>query len=239
MKTTVSTCVAIALLLAIPAFASYYKDAPSSKIPTSEQVISDAVSARARTHLLAQMPPGAGKEERQGKPPVSSKHGPHGFPDFGQPSIPPPPGSCPGPGAGPGPGCGPGPSPFMCGPGFAGPGPGPGGFMHGLNLSDEQSEKLMLMHDQMEEKVAAKRAELMSLHHKMALALFEATVDKSKVMGIQDRINQLQTELAGIGVNFALDFSELLTAEQRKQMRQMSVKGGPGPCGPPPPPAGH
>ena len=158
------------------------------------------------------------REQIKAALPPPPRGGPDGPSEFGPPSR--PPGHFPGPG-----GC------FNMPPG---PPPGPGGLPCLLNLSDEQMEKVMSMQDQLEEKCALKRAELRSSEHKLHLCLLDSPGEKSKIDNIQGKINQLRADLCGLNNNFAADFSQLLTDEQRKQLRHTLVKGGPG-CGPPPP----
>ena len=105
----------------------------------------------------------------------------------------------------------------------AGPG---GGRMHGgcsaisrLDLTDEQSEKLYQARQKFADQIGVTKAELKKESRHMRDMLTQPTIDRKAVQLTQDKINTLKTSLANAKLAFKLDFSETLTAEQRKQLR--------------------
>jgi Spy/CpxP family protein refolding chaperone len=99
-------------------------------------------------------------------------------------------------------------------------GHGPEGIFRGLNLSDDQYEKMFALKKSTMAKMGPKMAEMgiceMDLHDMM----LQPEADKSKVMDQQARINSLRSEMANVKVESELSMLAILTPEQRKELRR-------------------
>lgn len=111
--------------------------------------------------------------------------------------------------------------------GFAGP-------LGGLNLTDEQYEKLFALRRDNAGKSAARMGELMSLHMTLQDLMMQPELDRAKITATQSRINALKTELANQRLDDKLAMMSILTADQRREMRRNMLQrmggfhGGPG-----------
>lgn len=115
--------------------------------------------------------------------------------------------------------------------GPSGPG-GPGGCpaMRGLfsgehALTDDQYEKLYSLKNSMLDKVGPKMVELHSLERQLKDAITRADMDSKKAGELKGKITSLKSDLASIKIDSQIAFMEILTADQRKDMRQAMVKG--------------
>lgn len=103
---------------------------------------------------------------------------------------------------------------------------GPGGFMRGLNLTDDQLEKLHSLRTEAFEASGPKRFELRSLQRQMKDSLTKPGINKSELLSLQSKINSLNAELANSRVSFMADASSVLTEDQRQTMRRSMLMGG-------------
>lgn len=104
---------------------------------------------------------------------------------------------------------------------------GPGhGRMHGecdkfsrLDLTDEQNEKLYQLKEKFADQIGTTKVEIKKERRKMRDLLTQPTIDRKAVEIMQGKISSLKTSLCNAKLSFKLDASEILTAEQRKQLR--------------------
>ncbi|MDZ4836820.1 MAG: Spy/CpxP family protein refolding chaperone [Candidatus Melainabacteria bacterium] len=120
------------------------------------------------------------------------------------------------------------------------------GFMHNLDLTDEQMQNMVALRDRLQIATAAKGAEIKSLMHEIASQLSQPSIDKKAVNELHDKSTKLHAELSNEHHKFMTDTAEILTPEQRKKlyngMLRHQVGPGPmpfGPMGGPPPMMGH
>ncbi|MBS1989743.1 MAG: periplasmic heavy metal sensor [Cyanobacteria bacterium SZAS LIN-3] len=143
------------------------------------------------------------------------------------PGGPGPGGPCgPGPG-GPGgmPGMMPPPPPFAMMHGF---GPGPGGMgpgpmmlpLHDLDLSDEQVEKLAAIKSSTADKAGPIMLKLHSAEREYRLALVQPEINRDQVSKLQAQLATQKQALDAVFGEAALDSAQVLTVEQRKQLKQ-------------------
>lgn len=135
---------------------------------------------------------------------------------------------------GPGPG-GPG--------GFGGPG-GPGGFKHhrfgkggcpmfascltGANaLTDDQLEKLHALKNDFLDQAGPKMVEMFRLHRQMQDGLTSANIDSKSVNDAKAKMVQTKADLENLKLDSKIKAMNVLTAEQRKELRTNMLKGGP------------
>lgn len=103
---------------------------------------------------------------------------------------------------------------------------GHGGFMGGLDLTDEQLEKLHSLKTASFEASGPKRLELRSLHRQMKDSLTKPGINKSELLALQSKINSLNAELSNSRVSFMADASSILTEDQRQKVRRSMLMGG-------------
>lgn len=95
-----------------------------------------------------------------------------------------------------------------------------------LDLTDEQNEKLYQLKQKFADQIGMTKVEMKKERRKMRDLLTQPTIDRKAVEIAQSKINALKTNLSNQKLAFKLDASEILTAEQRKQLRYGSF--GPG-----------
>ena len=83
-----------------------------------------------------------------------------------------------------------------------------------LNLSDDQMEKLINLKSQLAINTAVKKAELKANFEQIMLLMSKPTVDRDKILSLNDKNNALKTELSKAHINFMLSASDVFTAEQ-------------------------
>lgn len=105
----------------------------------------------------------------------------------------------------------------------AGPGGGPG-CPAGMGLTDDQYEKMFELRKASMARKGPKMAEMMTLHMDLQDQLLKPSVDRSKVLAVQSRINALHAELANQKLEDRLAMADVLTPEQRAQMRHFMLK---------------
>lgn len=121
---------------------------------------------------------------------------------------------------------GPGPS------GMGGPGRGHMAFMHkmhrspfaDLNLTDDQYEKLWALKRDSMGKNAAKFGELMGAEMQLHDLLLQPEIDRTKIMALQGRINAAKADLANSRVEDRIATMNVLTAEQRRDLRRKMLE---------------
>ncbi len=164
-----------------------------------------------------------------GPPPGAMDDGPPGPPPGGPP-MGPPGAMMPGGSDGPLADAPPGPCPFR--PEGGGPQCQGEGLPPGVNLSDEQYEKMFAIKRDTFAKLGPKMVELKTGEMDMHDLMSQVTPDKAKIQGIQNRLNGLRAEIANIQLDSQLNSLGVLTAEQRQDLRRAFLKaaGCMGPC---------
>lgn len=121
--------------------------------------------------------------------------------------------------------------------GGMGGGMGPGGgcaILRGLDLSDGQFEKLFALKNSFLDKAGPKMLALSTAKRHLCNAMLAPTVDAKQVKELQTSINGLKADLSNLKLDHKLAAMDVLTAEQRKQIRDRMIKGsacGPAACG--------
>lgn len=99
-----------------------------------------------------------------------------------------------------------------------GPG-GPGGERRKMSFSDDQLQKMSSINNKFKDSVGAQFLQLGSLNRQLKETLTQTTVDRSKALDIQTKINALKADLSIAKLNYKLDKMAVLTPEQREHMR--------------------
>jgi len=88
-----------------------------------------------------------------------------------------------------------------------------------LDLTDEQNEKLYQLKQKFADQIGMSKVEMKKERRKMRDLLTQSAIDRKAVEAAQAKINTLKTSLSNAKLAFKLDASEILTPEQRKQLR--------------------
>ena len=116
--------------------------------------------------------------------------------------------------------------------GPGGPGLPPGGPLLGplakeLGLSDVQSERLRSLQDDSRDFQAMKMIEKGKLHRKMMDLLDAQVIDKKAIASLQLQINEIEGAMGVERSKTAAEIAEVLTPEQRKNLRKKRLEGPP------------
>ncbi|MFA7339449.1 MAG: Spy/CpxP family protein refolding chaperone [Candidatus Obscuribacterales bacterium] len=101
-----------------------------------------------------------------------------------------------------------------------------GSKLEALNLTEAQKTKMTELKTSLKASIAPKREELKSHRKALGDLLSSDKIDKSAVQSEQDKINALSNDLANSMLAFRIDFNENLTADQRKQLKEMRASWG-------------
>ncbi|MBX9719818.1 MAG: hypothetical protein K2X81_00345, partial [Candidatus Obscuribacterales bacterium] len=91
-------------------------------------------------------------------------------------------------------------------------------------FSDDQLEKIAKIKGAFSDTAAAKVAQLHTLSRELRTQLSQANIDKSQVMDIQSKINNLKNDISNAKLNMRLDTIAVLTAEQRQKFHHMALQ---------------
>ena len=95
----------------------------------------------------------------------------------------------------------------------------------GINLADDQLEKLFSLKKEMITRCAPKMTDLKLQEMDLLDLISQPQVDKGKVQAAQNKINGLKADLANLRVNFMVDSLSVLSDDQRKDLRRTFIKG--------------
>ncbi|MBP9090002.1 Spy/CpxP family protein refolding chaperone [bacterium] len=101
-----------------------------------------------------------------------------------------------------------------------------GAKLEALNLSEAQKTKMTELKTSLKASIKPKREELKTHRKALGELLSSDKIDKGAVQSEQDKINALSNDLANSMLAFRIDFNENLTADQRKQLKEMRASWG-------------
>lgn len=111
------------------------------------------------------------------------------------------------------------------GPGWGGPGGGgPLAMLRGLDLTDEQVLKLAEIKGGAFFKMAHNKIDIMQLKKQIFKELIASPVDKAKVREIANQIKEKKSLCMEEMLENIISISELLTPEQKKQLKLQKVR---------------
>lgn len=88
-----------------------------------------------------------------------------------------------------------------------------------LSLTDEQYEKMFQAKQDFMTRAGAKIMELRTQSMELKSLMCQPEIDKAKIVATQNKVNQLNAEIANLGLEKKLACLSALTAEQRKEIR--------------------
>jgi Spy/CpxP family protein refolding chaperone len=126
---------------------------------------------------------------------------------------------------------------------------GPRSWLEGIDLSDEQIEKIADLKHESFSKMAHGRVDKMTLMHAVFKELGSQKINHEKIAELKGKVKENKAMMIDLMIDNMLAFAEILTPEQRKKIRVKKIRqflgsddeeGGP-PCDhphhhPPPPP---
>lgn len=128
-----------------------------------------------------------------------------------------------------------------------------GAFLQGIDLSEEQIEKIAELKHRGFSKMGHARVDMMELRHQLLQELAKEKIDRAQIDTLKSKIKEHKSQMTETMIDHMTEFAEILTAEQRKKIRLRKMKefmgasdeqehgppwGAP-PWGPPPPPPPH
>lgn len=128
-----------------------------------------------------------------------------------------------------------GPRHHMAGfPGGPGGKCGPGGFLRGLDLSDEQVERIVEIKQKSFSKVAHGKIDLVELYKQLFKEMGSASIDRNNISSLTAKIKEQKSQLIDLMVGNMVALAEVLTPEQRKKARTNKIRHFLGLAGPDP-----
>ncbi len=115
-----------------------------------------------------------------------------------------------------------------CGDGDFGPGHRVEMMAKVLDLSEEQLATIKTIHEESRKDGVEKRKELMILRNELQGEMLKDSPSEKTVLGLNDKMGALKTEMKALRLKTRLAVREELTAEQRDQMLMMGGRGGKG-----------
>jgi Spy/CpxP family protein refolding chaperone len=101
---------------------------------------------------------------------------------------------------------------------------GPGAFLQGLDLSDEQVERIAELKGKTFSKLAHSKIDLLESRKQLLRELTGATLDRNKINAIAEQIKKQKSELTDLMVGNMVALAETLTPEQRKKARINKIR---------------
>lgn len=94
----------------------------------------------------------------------------------------------------------------------------------GMNLTDEQLEKIHVIKNSFKDNASKKVTDLKTLQRQLRSTLLEEKVDRSKANDLQAKINSLKNDLSSARLAMKLDTYDVLTGEQKQKMRHRALQ---------------
>lgn len=123
--------------------------------------------------------------------------------------------------------------------------------LQGIELSDEQLEKMADLRHRGFSKMGHARVDMMELRQQLLRELGKETLDKSQINALKAKIKEHKSQITDLMIDQMTEFAEILTPEQRKKIRLRKIRHFMGAGeehehghwaaheGPPPPPPQH
>ena len=96
--------------------------------------------------------------------------------------------------------------------------------LDGIDLTDEQIEKIMEVRQESFAKIAHARIEMGDLRRRLMKELGADKIDRSKISALTKQIKEQKSALTDLMVDKLTAHAEILTPEQRKSMRMRMMK---------------
>ncbi len=93
-------------------------------------------------------------------------------------------------------------------------------------FTDEQIERIRVVKNRYDDSALARMVELHKLHRQIFDALSQMNVDRSQVLSLQSKISELDAAGSNDRVQMMLEVHDVLSVEQRQQMRKHILEHG-------------
>ena len=87
-------------------------------------------------------------------------------------------------------------------------------------FTDEQLEKIHVIKTKYADSGASRMTELHKLHRQLGDALSQVKIDTAEVQSLQAKLSELESQAGQARVQMMIELHDLLTVEQRQQMRR-------------------
>lgn len=101
---------------------------------------------------------------------------------------------------------------------------GGGRLFQKLELSDDQVEKISELKEDSFAKFAHGKIDGLQLHQQLFKELSREKIDRQKVLSIAEQLKKHKAQMTDLLVLNMLSFAEVLTAEQRKKLKDLGMK---------------
>lgn len=93
-----------------------------------------------------------------------------------------------------------------------------------LSLSDEQLEKMAKLKADFSDLASQKKAQLHSLQRQLKDSLSSESLDKSKALDLQSKVNTIRNDLANAQLAMRIDSLQVLSSEQKQKLRHAALE---------------
>lgn len=97
-------------------------------------------------------------------------------------------------------------------------------FLDGIDLSDEQIEKIADLKHESFAKMAHARVDKMEMMHTIIKELAKPKIDRALIEELKGKIKETKTSMVDLMVDNMVAFAEILTPEQRKKIRIKRIR---------------
>lgn len=97
-------------------------------------------------------------------------------------------------------------------------------FLKGIDLSDEQVERLSELKHSSFARIGHARIDIMNLRHELMKELSASEINESRVLQIKGEIKECKSQLTDLMVDSMLALAKLLTPEQRKDVKIRTLR---------------
>jgi len=96
--------------------------------------------------------------------------------------------------------------------------------LSGVDLSDEQVEKLAELMRGSFSKVGHLKIDMMEAMQQLFAEMAKPQIDRTKATQLKDKVKELRAKLSDLMFNNMLAFAEILTPEQRRKIRMKKIR---------------
>ena len=96
--------------------------------------------------------------------------------------------------------------------------------INGMNMTDEQLEKIAKLKGAFADSSGAKKLQAKTLSRQLRDLMSQEKIDRAQVIDLQKKISDIHAELATSRLSMRIDALDVLTTEQRKKINSMALK---------------
>ena len=96
--------------------------------------------------------------------------------------------------------------------------------LRGIELSDEQLEKIADLKHRCFSKMGHARVDMMDLRQQLLRELAKEALDKTQISALKAKIKEQKSQIIHLMIDQMTEFAEILTPEQRKKIRLRKIR---------------